>query len=119
MWQVHTKLDRKDVEFADIGDSIGVSVSDAQLFGAFVAALTKRIEASFGASVTNNVVKSRYLDHLKVCNSEILTALSERDALELRVENLRRAAFSLGRITGQHNTEDVLGRIFSSFCIGK
>lgn len=39
--------------------------------------------------------------------------------LELRAEELRLAAFSLGRITGQTDVEELLDVIFSEFCIGK
>jgi tRNA modification GTPase len=39
--------------------------------------------------------------------------------LELRAEDLRRAAAALGRITGRVDVEDVLGEIFGRFCIGK
>ncbi len=41
------------------------------------------------------------------------------DAPELRAEDVRRAAHALGRITGRVDVEDVLGQIFSRFCIGK
>ena len=40
-------------------------------------------------------------------------------ATELRAEDIRRAAHALGRITGRVDVEDVLGEIFSRFCIGK
>jgi tRNA modification GTPase len=40
-------------------------------------------------------------------------------APELAAEEVRRAASALGEITGAVNVEDVLGEIFSSFCIGK
>ena len=40
-------------------------------------------------------------------------------APELAAEDYRQAADSLGRITGQIDVEDLLGSIFSSFCIGK
>jgi len=40
-------------------------------------------------------------------------------APELAAEDYRRAADSLGRITGQIDAEELLGSIFSSFCIGK
>lgn len=41
------------------------------------------------------------------------------DAVELRAEDLRRAADALGRITGRVDVEDVLDHIFGRFCIGK
>ena len=38
---------------------------------------------------------------------------------ELAAEDFRMAATALGRITGNIDVEDLLGSIFSSFCIGK
>ena len=38
---------------------------------------------------------------------------------EFRAEDLRRAAFALGRITGNVDVEDVLDQLFFEFCIGK
>lgn len=43
----------------------------------------------------------------------------EGHATELAAEELRLAHEALGEITGQFTTEDLLGRIFSEFCIGK
>jgi tRNA modification GTPase len=45
--------------------------------------------------------------------------LSERRAGELVAEELRAAQQALGEITGDFSSDDLLGRIFSSFCIGK
>ena len=45
-------------------------------------------------------------------------ALHERMP-ELAAEELRLAQRALGEITGAFGTEDLLGSIFSSFCIGK
>ena len=46
-------------------------------------------------------------------------ALAEREAGELLAEELRLAQDALGEITGKLSSDDLLGRIFSDFCIGK
>jgi tRNA modification GTPase len=46
-------------------------------------------------------------------------ALYRDRAGELLAEELRSAQRSLGEITGEFSTDDLLGRIFSQFCIGK
>jgi tRNA modification GTPase len=38
---------------------------------------------------------------------------------ELAAEDLRRAQQALGEITGAFEADDLLGRIFAGFCIGK
>jgi tRNA modification GTPase len=40
-------------------------------------------------------------------------------APELAGDDLRRAADALGRVTGAIGVEDILGEVFSTFCIGK
>lgn len=53
---------------------------------------------------------------------EALEALREAEAHAdalLRAESLRAAAHALGRLTGAIDPEEVLGAIFSRFCIGK
>jgi tRNA modification GTPase len=51
----------------------------------------------------------------------VLNDLRESKELPLEVvaEELRKAAQIMGSITGHIGVEDVLGKIFSSFCIGK
>jgi tRNA modification GTPase len=45
--------------------------------------------------------------------------LAETHAGELAAEELRHAQHALGEITGTYTSDDLLGAIFSSFCIGK
>lgn len=54
-------------------------------------------------------------DHLQ----RALAQLSGARSTELIAEDLRLAQRFLGEITGEFTTDDLLGRIFSSFCIGK
>lgn len=45
--------------------------------------------------------------------------LASRGSFELVAEELRLAQLRLGEITGQVTSEELLGRVFASFCIGK
>lgn len=46
-------------------------------------------------------------------------ALTQQQAGELAAEELRHAQRQLGELTGEFSSDDLLGAIFSSFCIGK
>jgi tRNA modification GTPase len=66
--------------------------------------------------------RSRHLDALRRAQSCVVQAaetLRTTRALELFAESLRRAQLALGEITGEFTSDDLLGEIFSSFCIGK
>jgi tRNA modification GTPase len=53
------------------------------------------------------------------CRILLASALSGDRGLELLAEDLRLAGDALGRIVGSVDVEELLGTIFSSFCIGK
>ncbi|MDD4727980.1 MAG: hypothetical protein PHN55_04415, partial [Dysgonamonadaceae bacterium] len=38
---------------------------------------------------------------------------------DLLAQDIREAIFHIGEIVGEINTEEILGNIFSKFCIGK
>jgi tRNA modification GTPase len=66
--------------------------------------------------------RQRHLDALGRARAHVEEAarqLNEHRAGELVAEELRGAQNALGEITGEFTTDDLLGRIFSSFCIGK
>jgi tRNA modification GTPase len=66
--------------------------------------------------------RARHLEALARARAHVEEAvrqLTERRAGELVAEELRAAQQALGEITGEFTTEDLLGRIFSGFCIGK
>jgi tRNA modification GTPase len=56
---------------------------------------------------------------LSRCKALLETALAGGRGLELRAEDLRLAGDALGRIVGTVDVEELLGAIFSNFCIGK
>lgn len=66
--------------------------------------------------------RRRHLDALANAQRHLqhaATLLYERRAGELIAEELRLAQQSLGEITGAVSSDDLLGKIFASFCIGK
>jgi tRNA modification GTPase len=66
--------------------------------------------------------RNRHLETLARAREHVELAaqqLRERRAGELVAEELRVAQQALGEITGEFTTDDLLGRIFSSFCVGK
>tara|TARA_B100000470_G_scaffold195338_1_gene164301 strand:- start:142 stop:1071 length:930 start_codon:yes stop_codon:yes gene_type:complete len=68
------------------------------------------------------VARERHLAELKKAEKLIrhgLFQLSKGSHLELVAEDLRLAQNHLGAITGEFTSDDLLGEIFSSFCIGK
>ncbi|MES5101007.1 tRNA uridine-5-carboxymethylaminomethyl(34) synthesis GTPase MnmE [Agrobacterium sp. BA1120] len=78
------------------------------------------IEKRVGSSLTLAPVRARHKKRLEETLNYVSDALkSEGMDLAIRSEYLRLAATSLGRITGRVDVEDLLGVIFSEFCIGK
>lgn len=73
-----------------------------------------------GDSVDLVPTSERQSFHLRTAAQHLENYLrsSTRD-IELRAEDLRLAADSLGRLTGRIDAEDILDQIFSRFCIGK
>ena len=68
------------------------------------------------------VARARHLEALDEARRQCEAALANlgrRAPLELIAEDLRLAQAALGRITGEVTTDDLLGEIFSRFCIGK
>lgn len=66
--------------------------------------------------------RRRHLEALARARAALLVALGQllgRGAGELVAEDLRVAQNALAEITGEFTSDDLLGRIFSSFCIGK
>ncbi len=64
------------------------------------------------------MARTRHLEALESAQRHLEAAASQQ-AFELKAEDLRLAQQSLGRITGEVSADDLLGAIFSRFCIGK
>jgi len=86
--------------------------------------LRDHLTATMGLSNLNEgsfSARRRHLDALDRCQHFLLQGQVQLEtaAGELLAEDLRQAQEALGEITGKFSADDLLGLVFSSFCIGK
>ncbi len=81
--------------------------------------LTEAVVEALSGSEQPAATRQRHRELLTEAAERLRSALSHDDALELAAEDVRLAARALDRIAGRIDPEQVLGRIFSTFCIGK
>lgn len=65
------------------------------------------------------MARTRHLDALKLVEQNLMRAVELLGQAELVAEELRLAQEALSQITGEFTPDDLLGEIFSKFCIGK
>jgi tRNA modification GTPase len=100
---------------------IGISAAT----GAGIDDLKNHLKTIMGFSGSGEggfTARRRHLDALERAQLFLAsgkTQLQGYAAGELLAEDLRQAQNSLSEITGEFTPDDLLGRIFSSFCIGK
>lgn len=93
--------------------------------GEGVDVLREHLAASIGLDTTTEgqfIARRRHIDAIDTALEHLKTGeqqLNDSLAGELLAEELRLAHQSLTEITGEFTSDDLLGRIFSSFCIGK
>lgn len=63
--------------------------------------------------------RTRHVEALQAAQRHLALAAAVTDRLELYAEELRLAHEALAGITGEFTPDDLLGEIFSKFCIGK
>ena len=106
---------------SDLWPEPGVSGKTGEGIDALIEQIEERL--SERASSSSSFSRERHfarlkqaLEHLERARQE---AATEAAQLEIVSEEIRHAVFLLDELVGRIGVEDVLGRIFSSFCIGK
>ncbi len=95
------------------------------LTGAGMPLLRSHLKVSAGYLDSDSgalAARRRHLDALTRAREHVQSAadtLSSTRAFELFAEDLRLAQHALGEITGEFTSDQLLGEIFGSFCIGK
>ena len=72
-----------------------------------------------GAEESPYFARERHLRALRTCGEHLARAAAEDGRWEIFAEELRLAHDELSAITGTFTSDDLLGEIFSRFCIGK
>jgi tRNA modification GTPase len=108
------------VEEGELGTEIRLSAKT----GEGLELLRRHLEQSIGyqgGGEGSFMARRRHLDALARAEANLQNGerLLQQGAGELLAEELRLAQQALGEITGEVSSDDLLGRIFSSFCIGK
>lgn len=91
-----------------------------ELEEAIIQAFSSSLPGETGSSLV--AINARHQHELGLCREHVRLAsesISRQESPEFTALELREALTHLGEITGAVDTEDVLGAIFSSFCLGK
>lgn len=119
---VVNKIDLLEEPFKSSADRIGISAK----FGTGIEDLKRAILKIVGFDGTVQSVymaRRRHLEELRKAQNHVSQAKdilnSSARQLDLVAEELRLAGTAMGRILGEFSPDDLLGKIFSTFCIGK
>ena len=96
-----------------------LSAHRAEDIAALEAVLSQHVIAALGSAEPPSATRLRHAALLAEAVQRLESALGLSAEPELAAEDVRLAARALDRITGKIGPEDVLDRIFSTFCIGK
>ena len=101
-------------------ESLSVSTATGQGLSALHDWIARRLARDLSGTDFPAVTRER---HRRRLGEALAAAEAGRAALEVAPEmagdDLRRAADALARVTGAIGVEDILGEVFSTFCIGK
>jgi tRNA modification GTPase len=101
-------------------DRLAISATTGAGMDRLIEEIARRASQAVGSQSAPALTQARHRQALENALKDIEAFLNgSPDAVELRAEDLRRAAHAIGRITGRIDVEDVLDQIFSRFCIGK
>jgi tRNA modification GTPase len=127
MVAVANKIDRaptdKVAAFKSIEDLVTISAADGANLDELKQALVEKVNLGKLNTQSQTIVTN--LRHMESLNKtyaaleDVLNDVSLGISNDLVAADIRRALYSLGEITGEVTTDDLLDNIFTKFCIGK
>ena len=124
IWRLRNKidLDSPGRPMADTPGGVGFDISASRGDGLpeLMAALVGFAHEYFGTSEAALIGRTRQRQLLQATAASLQRSIEMADeGEELAAEELRAAAYTLGRLLGRVDVEDVLDVIFREFCVGK
>jgi tRNA modification GTPase len=123
VWLVHNKIDLAKTPTAinwDSRRSFAISASRGDGLAELVSALVGFAQEYFGSTEGGLIARVRQRELLQQAAASLeRSVMAIVEGEELAAEDLRSAAYALGRLLGQVDVEDILDVIFREFCIGK
>jgi tRNA modification GTPase len=117
LWMVRNKI---DLGVDRSGADFGISADRGDGIPALISALVSFAENFFGAGEGGLITRDRQRQLLQQTAASLhRSILMFERGEELAAEDLRAAAYTLGRLLGRVDVEDILDVIFREFCIGK
>ena len=95
-----------------------ISAKQSRNIETITAVLSQYFSELFSQSSSQIITRRRYRDALTEC-IENLQRFNLNKEIELSAEDIRLACRAIGKITGRVEVDEILDKIFSSFCIGK
>jgi small GTP-binding protein len=118
--RIGTKIDRSPVLWDKASADVLISTETGAGIDRLLEVLTDHLPDLSGQNALSLPTRKRHVSCLKQTLSAIEMSLVQSNrGLDIQAEYLRQAGDALGRITGRVDVEDLLGVIFSEFCIGK
>ena len=117
VWTIGTKADRPGIPSPH--HAVLVSAQTGAGLEALIARLKALVIDQLVGGDAALVSRARHRIALVDAEAALRRAACVRTDAELMAEELRAAARALGRITGRIDVEEILGAIFSRFCVGK
>ena len=111
----------KELKGYKFKDLIEVSIKDKTGINKLNSRLKKIVSEIDTAQSTTLISRARHRALLKKCSNRLhdFLKISKSDEVEKAAEELRLASNNLGHIVGFIGVEELLGKIFQDFCIGK
>ena len=119
---IFNKIDLLKGSPAEVQSTSGIEIWLSAKTGKGLDLLRAALLRSIGWQPTEEgtfIARERHLQALREAEGSLNRAADEAGSLELMAENLRLAQQAFVNITGEFSADDLLGEIFSRFCIGK